>query len=160
MINIKDYKINLYGCKNGHKIENILLNEYENIQKIDMSKVICNKCYKNNINKEEFYICNECNINLCPLCKYKHDKNHNIINYNDRYFICSKHNDSYIKYCKECKENICSKCIDEHNNHNIIELLNLIPNKDKLLKEMKYMREFINKLKINIEEIKNILNKY
>jgi len=33
LINIKDYKINLYGCKNGHKIENILLNEYENIQK-------------------------------------------------------------------------------------------------------------------------------
>jgi len=100
LINIKDYKINLYGYKNGHKIENILLNEYEKIQKIDISKTICNKCYKNNINKEEFYVCSDCNINLCPLCKYEHDKNHNIINYNDKYYICKKHNDSYIKYCK------------------------------------------------------------
>ena len=80
LINIKDYTIDLYECKNGHKIENILLNEFENMQKIDISKIVCNKCYKNNINiNEELYICIECNINLCPLCKYKHDKNHNII---------------------------------------------------------------------------------
>ena len=31
LININNYKINLYECKNGHKIENILLNEFENI---------------------------------------------------------------------------------------------------------------------------------
>ena len=74
LINIKSYKINLYECKNGHKKENILLNEFENIQKIDISKIVCNKCYKNNNNiNEELYICKECNINLCPLCKYKHD---------------------------------------------------------------------------------------
>ena len=80
LINIKDYTIDLYECKNGHQIENILLNEFENLQKIDISKNQCNKCYKNNINiNEELYICNECNINLCQLCKYKHDKNHNII---------------------------------------------------------------------------------
>ena len=59
LINIKDYKINLYGCKNGHKMKNILLNEYENIPKINISKTICNKCYKNNINKDNgLYICN------------------------------------------------------------------------------------------------------
>ena len=34
LIDIKDYKINLYECKNGHKIDNILLSEFENIQKI------------------------------------------------------------------------------------------------------------------------------
>jgi len=121
LINIKDYKINLYECKNGHKIENILINEFENIQKSDICKPICNNCYKNNINtNEELYKCIECNINLCQLCKYKHNKKHNIINYNDKYYICKKHNDSYIKYCKECKENLCSKCINEHNNHIII----------------------------------------
>ena len=95
LINIKNYKINLYGCKNGHKIENILLKEYENIQKMDTSKIICNKCYKNNINiKEQLYICNDCNINLCPLCKYKHDKSHNIINFNKKNYICKRHNNS------------------------------------------------------------------
>ena len=159
LINIKNYKINLYDCKNGHKIENIPLNEYENMQKIDISKIICNICYKNNNNiNEELFICNECNINLCSLCKYKHDKNHNIINYNDKNYICKKHNDRFIKYCKECKENICFNCINEHKYHNIIELSNITPNKDELLKQMKNMNEIINKFKNSIEEIKNILN--
>ena len=30
LINIKDFKINLYGCINNHKINNILINKYEN----------------------------------------------------------------------------------------------------------------------------------
>ena len=99
LINIKDYKINLYDCKNSHKIKNILLNEYENMQKIDISKTICNKCYKNNINiNEELYICNDCNIKLCSLCKYKHNKRHNIINYNEKNYICKKHKVGFIKY--------------------------------------------------------------
>ena len=39
-INVKDFKINLYGCKNNHKINNILIDKYENNQKIDLSKII------------------------------------------------------------------------------------------------------------------------
>jgi len=164
LINIKNYKINLYDCKNGHKIENIPLNEYENMQKIDFSKIICDGCYKfnrNNIYNEEFYICNECQFNLCPLCKLKHHKNHNIIKYNDKNSLCKKHSERYIKYCKDCKENICFLCTYEnngHNGHNIIELGSIIPNKDKIIKEMKYFREIINNFKNNIEKIHNILN--
>ena len=82
LINIKDFKINLYGCKNDHKINNIFINNYENIQKIDLSKIICNECNeknKSNTYNNEFYICNTCNKNICPLCKLKHDDNH-IIN--------------------------------------------------------------------------------
>jgi len=162
LINIKDYKINLYECKNGHKLESISLNEYENMQKINLSKIICNDCYKynkNNIYNEEFYICNECGINLCPLCKFKHNKNHNIINYNDKNSICKNHNDKYIKYCKECKENICFSCINEHNGHDIIELGNIIPNKQQLLTKMKFFGKIINKFRENIEEINIALNK-
>ena len=161
LINIKNYKINLYECKNGHKIENILFNEYENIQKIDSSKTICNVCYKCNKNiNEEFYICNECKFNLCSLCKSNHDKNHNIINYNDKNCICTKHNERYIRYCKECKKNLCFLCVNEHDKeHNIIDFLNIIPNKDELLKNMKYLDEIINKFKDIIKEINNILNK-
>jgi len=73
--------------------------------------------------------------------------------------ICKKHNDKYIKYCRECKKNICFLCLNENDNHNIIELGNIIPNKDELLKEMKYLSDIINKFKNIIEEIKNILNK-
>ena len=130
------------------------------MQKINLSKIICNDYYKynrNNIYNEEFYICNECGINLCPLCKFKHNKNHIIIKFNDRYSICKKHNERYIKYCKKCKENICFLCISEHNDHDIIELGNIIPNKDELLIEMKYFREIIDNYKNNIKEINNSL---
>ena len=40
LINIKNFKINIYGCKNNHKTNNILLNEFENTQKIDINKII------------------------------------------------------------------------------------------------------------------------
>jgi len=33
------------------------------------------------------------------------------------------------------KKNICFLCLNEHDKHNIIELGNIIPNKDELLKE-------------------------
>jgi len=160
LINIKDYKINLYECKNGHKIDNLSLNEFENIQKIDLSQIICYECYKykKNIN-EEFYLCNECSISLCPLCKLKHNKSHSIINYYDKSSICKNHNNIYIKFCRQCNENICSKCINEHNSRNIIDLLDINPNKNELLKRMKYLYEIINKFKVNIKEISNIFNK-
>ena len=41
---IKDYKINLYGCKNGHNFKDILINEYEKTQEIDLLKIECNEC--------------------------------------------------------------------------------------------------------------------
>ena len=48
---IKEQKINLYGCKNNHKKENIKLDEYMKTQNIDLSKIICARCQKTkNIN--------------------------------------------------------------------------------------------------------------
>ena len=43
-MDIKDFKINLYDCKNKHKIDNLLLNEFEETQKIDRLKIICDLC--------------------------------------------------------------------------------------------------------------------
>ena len=40
-IDIKNFKINLYGCKNNHEINDIILNKYEETQKIDLSNIIC-----------------------------------------------------------------------------------------------------------------------
>ena len=161
LINIRDYQINLYGCKNGHKKDNILLKEFENGQKVDYSKIICCLCENNRSNtfKNNFYTCNNCGKNFCPICKTKHDRSHTIINYDDKNYICKKHNDKYMEYCKECKENICFLCKGEHSKHDIMELGNIIPNKDELLKGMKNMRELINKFKNEKEEINNIFNK-
>ena len=41
LMKIKDYRINLYECKNNHTKNNILFDEYENLQKIDISKIKC-----------------------------------------------------------------------------------------------------------------------
>ena len=46
LIKLNEYKINLFNCKNNHNIDNILLNEFENIENIDISKIICGKCKK------------------------------------------------------------------------------------------------------------------
>ena len=42
-IKFNEYKIKLYGCKNGHNIDNILIDEFEKIQELAQSK----KKYKN-----------------------------------------------------------------------------------------------------------------
>jgi len=80
----EDYKLIIYGCQNEHITNNILINKFNKYQKNDYSKIICNNCNKNNLNNtynNEFYICDICKINLCPICKSKHDNNHKIIKY-------------------------------------------------------------------------------
>ena len=89
-IKFNDYKIKLYDCKNGHNIENISLEEYENAQDIDISTIICNICKVNNQSKmynNEFYFCNTCKINICPLCLQKHNSLHSIIKRKFLYFF-------------------------------------------------------------------------
>ena len=91
---IKGYKLNLFDCKNGHKINNILLNELEKTQMINLKNIkcgICNEKNKYNTYNNEFYKCNECKMNICPLCKTKHNKEHIIINYDKINYLCNKH---------------------------------------------------------------------
>ena len=135
LIKINEYKINLFNCKNNHEINNILLNEYEN--NIDISKIICDKCKiknKSNTYKNEFYRCNTCKINICPLCKSNHNNNHKIINYDNKNYICEIHNMNYIRYCKECKINICMMCFKDHKNHLIIDYGDIIISKEDNIK--------------------------
>jgi len=102
-MNINEYKINLLKCKNGHNKENILLDEFEETQNINLTDIICNICKNNNksISYDNiFYKCLTCNINICPLCKSSHDKNHIIINYDEKYYICNEHNEKYMLFVK------------------------------------------------------------
>jgi len=150
---IKDYKINLFDCKNKHKINNLLLNEFEKTQIIDLSKINCNNCNetKDNTYNNLFYRCLECGINICPLCKSKHDKSHKIINYDEKNYICIEHNERYKYYCPQCKVNICQYCESKHKNHNIS---NLNPyNKNQLLNELNKFEKDIDNLNKNISEI-------
>ena len=169
---INDYQINLSKCKNGHNYNNLLLKEFNNIQNIDISKIICDICKivlllflicdickiknKSNTFKNSFYKCYNCKINLCPLCKSKHDNNHNIINYDKRNFICYKHKDNFIKYCNDCNENICEICEKDHNTHNIIYFSNILPN-ENIINNINNAKFYIDKLKNEIDKIINIL---
>ena len=158
-LEIKDYKINLSECKNNHSI-NLLINEYEVNQSIDLRKIECNNCKKNKYETFDnlMYICNGCNIILCPLCKNIHDKKHNIINYDLRNTICNIHNEIYISYCKTCKINICLKCIKEHKKHDILPYSDILPDKDELLNKLKELEKEKDKLINDINDMINKLN--
>jgi hypothetical protein len=43
-IEFNEFKIKLYECKNGHTINDICLEEFENTQYIDESKIVCDEC--------------------------------------------------------------------------------------------------------------------
>ena len=149
---IKDYKIKLYDCNQGHIKENIKFNEFENIQSYDISQIKCDKCKnknKSNTFNNEFYICYECNMNLCPLCKSIHDKTHSIINYDNKNYICNKHNDIFLRYCEDCNIDLCLSCTNEHKNHKIVLYEDKIIDIKKLRKKMNEFKDVINKFKIN-----------
>ena len=159
LMKFNNFKIDLFECKNNHKIEDILLNKFKETQKITLNQIFCDLCNynNNNIKNNEFYICNTCNKNICPLCKSKHDKNHIIINYDEKNYICHNHNQTYIKYCKSCNKNLCKNCENDHKYHYIIDYET--NNKNDLLKLMENLRAVINEFKNKINLIKEIFNK-
>jgi len=162
IIKIKDFKIKLYNCKNNHEINNILLNEYNNIQNINELEIICNICKNKNKYKsynKQFYLCLICKKNICPLCKSIHDNNHIIIDYDKKNYLCNVHNEIYASYCNECKINLCFQCVIEHNNHEIINYINILPDENKIKEEIKEFRNKIEKLNNKINNIIKVLNK-
>ena len=161
-LDIKNFRIHIYGCKNNHEINNILLNRFKKTQLICQNEIKCDLCKinnKGNTHNNEFFICNTCNKNICPLCKSIHEKDHIVINYDDKNYICKIHNDSYIKYCKTCNENLCIICQNEHNNHETFELSEILFNRNDLIKSIKDLKEVIDKFKNKIEMIKEIFDK-
>ena len=52
---------------------------------------------------QELYRCINCKIDLCKDCKTDHDKNHEILDYNQKKFICESHKNPYSNYCFTCK---------------------------------------------------------
>ena len=163
LMEINDYKINLFNCKNNHKIDNLILSEYDNVEKIDLSKIICGDCKNKNMGesyKNEFYRCNTCKINICPLCKSNHNNSHKIIRYDNKNYNCEIHNMSYNKYCEDCKLNICIYCFKEHENHSIIDFGYITLNEKEVKEKMKKFKEYFDKLKLCIKGIKEKINKF
>ena len=160
ILKIKDYKLFLSDCKNGHKIDNLFFNEYEKERYISSTKIKCECCQRNanKINNYELYKCLNCKIYLCPSCKSNHFKNHKCINYEEAKYTCEEHNKKYIEYCNKCKQNICKLCISDHNNHDIIYFEDIIKSKINVKKRKIEIKKNLDILNHNIKEINKILN--
>ena len=159
-IDFKNYKISL-TCKNNDITNDILFKEFEKTQYKDESKIICGDCKtktKSEALNNIFYRCISCNLNLCPLCESKHDKEHIIINYEQIEFICNTHNQTYTSFCNKCKIDLCEKCEKEHQDHDKIAFGKMIIEKEKLKERMKSLKDEITKLDIKIIEMINKLN--
>ena len=162
-IEINDFKIILHDCKNGHKSEEILFSEFEKMQNIDETKIICQQC--KNTNKaitfnNSFFRCLNCQKSICPLCKNVHDKEHKVINYDEKDYICELHYDLYNSYCDECKKNICLLCEKDHKGHQISSFGELILDNKKLNDDLKKLRLKIDLIINNIKEIILKLNNF
>ena len=159
-IGIEDYKIILFDCKNGHIIDNLTFDKFEESQIIDESKIICANCPQNNKSNtfgNEFYKCNNCKNYLCPLCKKRHDQSHYIINYDLKYFICEKHNENYISFCNNCFKNMCAICMEEDNDNNHKIDIYKRPNKNNKLNELEELKNNINKMNKEMDKIIEII---
>jgi surface protein len=156
MIIINNNKFTIFGCKNNHIQKDIFFKEFEKTQYIDESKIRCHQCNINNKSycyENKFYVCNTCNSNLCPLCKSKHNKNHNnIVDYELKEYICKNHSEKYISYCNKCKINLCFMCKNTHKEHEIIYYSQEIIEKEDL-------KNSIIDLKEKIDETNNIIKK-
>lgn len=158
---VENYKLEIYQCKNGHKISDISIRNFEDTQNINEAKIKCQNCFK--VNKSTsynhtFFICFDCKKDLCQLCKSIHDKSHNIINYDEKFFTCDLHYENYISYCSDCKKDICTTCELEHSGHNIITYGSILPNVKKIKEEINIFQNTIDKLKNDIKEIIDKLN--
>ena len=166
-IKLENYKIKLYDCINGHVKENINLIDFNDTQKIDLSKIVCGLCKevnKGNSFENEFYLCLNCNQNLCPMCKYKHEKEegeHNIIKYDQKFFTCRKHNEIFVNYCQDCKVNLCLSCMEEHQEHKTVLFNKLLPKvneiKDNLSEIKKNIESFNSKINIIIKQLTELM---
>ena len=143
-LKISDYKITLYDCKNGHKINKILLDEFAKTQQYKEQEIQCKNCRDKNNSEQIYYKCYKCKINLCHFCYTVHNQTHKIVNCDQNNYICSVHGDKLCSFCKSCKLNICNSCKNKHNFHEIVDFISMIPNKELIIKNK-------TKLKKNIE---------
>ena len=153
---IKNYKIILEKCDNGHSLSiNLSLNDFNKTQII--KDISCNECCKVKMEgyNNQFYKCYTCNMNLCPLCVLNHNKDHIIIDYALKNYICKTHGQRYILYCKECGKNLCNLCGQEHNKSHFLINFKNFPSNGNIKLILNDLRLKINCFKNEMEKIIN-----
>ena len=158
LFHLHDYKLSLFGCREGHHNENISFEEFDQTQNIDETNIVCQNC--SSVDKEssfenKFFVCINCNMNLCPICKTKHATDHVIIDYDQSNFICLKHNGIFDSYCDKCKVNCCLNCEKDHYDHldNIIYFRDIFPKNEILNKQLTELRDKIDSMNFKMSTI-------
>ena len=159
---INEGKIALKNCCNNHKLQNLSISLFINLQNnIKEKDNYCINC-NNNLNfYNYFYICS-CNNFICPLCIVEHNekiKNHYQILNNKEFLICEKHKMLFNSFCKQCYKNLCNKCVDNHleHNKNIILFKEIIQN-SKTIYDIKndiiIFKDYLDKYKYDLNKLK------
>ena len=161
---LRDHKISLVGCKQGHKEENIALADIEQTQMIDESTIVCQSCLsadKSKAENHQFFYCVTCRINLCPTCKGTHANDHVIIDYAKVNLICLKHNGNFESYCHKCDLNLCLDCEKDHADHkdNIIYFRDVFPKNEIVNGQLNELRAKIDTMKFKMSAIIEMFNK-
>ena len=160
LLSIEKCYIKIHDCKNGHTVGVVLLDEIEENQSIDFTQIKCENCriYSRGYTyQNEFYRCNTCKMNLCPICEIDHDKTHIIISYDRRNYVCDKHRRSYHSFCKDCKINLCALCEKAHETHKLIYLHKMMKHdKSELTDKLKKIKTAVD---IFVRDVKLIINR-
>ena len=145
-----------YYCKNNHKGEISLEQYLQKYNNYSLSKEKCSECdrIQNETNTNFSFFC-KCNKFICHSCIINHPNNngHNITSINRYDALCKFHSNYYAFYCNKCKKNLCMYCRQEHESHDIIDLIqfkNSYESINKLEEKIKNIEKSIN----NLEEIK------
>ena len=159
-MDIKNYKINLFECKNNHRKENILFNEFRKSQKLN--NWICDICKnpkkKLSDNNNTFFKCLTCNKIICSLCQSYHCLTHDLTFYEDHYYSCLKNEKKmYIAYCEDCRQNLCKLC-EYDIKHKKINFVDILPDKNRLNQLKNELKTYIHLFKNDINMIINMLN--
>ena len=117
------------------------------------------KCRNFGWRDHEFFECLNCKKCFCFPCKENHDLSHNIIKYDQKKYLCSKHNNSFIKYCEDCCLNICYLCTNEHAYHKTISIIDINKDIEKSKNKLKDFRIILDTLNEQINEITSKLYK-
>lgn len=169
IIDIDNYVIKFSNCKYNH-VDYKIFDDYEETQKINYSKIFCKEagCKKNQSNDyEDFYKCITCCKLLshtqyyCNFHSKEHDKNllekHKQVKYEQKNYICSKHEHEFTKYCFTCRKDLCRDCYESHKGHKTKKYEQLCPNLEEFKESLNQIKTKIENLKIIIAYIKKNL---
>jgi len=160
-ITLENCKIKLFGCVNNHITEDIRLLNFPGTQKVNISKIICDKCKVNNKGEStdyKFYKCLTCKKNLCILCKVNHQSDHNVMRDDLINNFCPEYNEQLIKFCVDCNLNTCFSCDEKHRKHKTISLVDLKPNMDEIKNKLLQLKKEIETFKSQIQIVMMKLN--